>query len=66
MAVTEKVKQLRESCGFLADEDLYEFAEIMFNKIRSDFNQAGLALSKPQQDIVSVYFRTRDMSSVVK
>ena len=59
MAATEKVKQLHEQAGFLADHDLYEFAEIIMNNIRSELKQAGVPLTEQQQAVISTYFKSR-------
>ena len=54
--VTEKVKQLREANGFLADQDLYEFSEILVKKICADMSKCGVALTPAQQDVVKSFF----------
>jgi hypothetical protein len=57
--VTEKVKKLRETYGFLPDEDLYEFAELLFENICKEFQKQNVPLMAEQQEILTTYIVKR-------
>ncbi len=52
----QKLSGLREELGFLPDQDLYEFAEAVVERIIKEFADDGRPLSLNQYAIVSSYF----------
>lgn len=58
--VTKKVKELRETYGFLPDGDLYEFAELLMSNFCAELKKAGAELSIQQQEILKQYFEKRN------
>lgn len=53
MAISEKLKQIREDRGFIPDEDLYDFAESVVSEILEALTTEGHPLTPDQIRIVN-------------
>lgn len=65
ITITNKLKQLREDCGFLADGDLYDFAEAVVRRIVTDLEHNGTPLSSDQWKVVDTYIPLVDHGVVM-